>query len=137
MRPLLRPLLAASLLLALAAPASAATIVSLALDPSQSSLTPQVGGAQSLSGTITLRLGALPLGGVDTAFDVIGLSAVASGGATITLDPDVANPGLGVLTPAGAFVVPILYVLLNREQKPGEGPEPESESGGLAPPATA
>lgn len=114
MRPPLRPWLALVAALALASPASAATIVTLALDPSQSSLSPEVGSAESLSGTITLALGTLPLGGANTTFDVIGLSVTASGGATIALDPDVANPGLGVLTPAGAFVVPILYVRITQ-----------------------
>ena len=98
-------LLLPALLLALASPAQALSIVTLALDPAQSALTPEVGGAQSLSGTITIEVGALPLGGANTTFDLVALSATASGGATITLDPSVANPGLGVLTPAGTYFV--------------------------------
>jgi hypothetical protein len=114
MRSLLRLLVLTAALGALAAPAAASTIVTLALDPGQSSLTPQVGAGQSLGGTITLRLGALPLGGSNTTFDVIGLAVTASGGATIGLDPAVVNPGLGVLTPAGVFVVPTLFVRITQ-----------------------
>src|SRR5690606_12132178 len=40
-------------------------------------------------------------------------AATASGGATITLDPGVASPGLGVLTPAGAFLIPTLFVRID------------------------
>lgn len=108
----IRPLLLAAGLVVLAAPAGAVSIVTLPISPALSALTPEVGAAQSLSGSITLRLGALPLGGANTTFDVIGLAAVASGGATIGLDPTVANPGLGVLTPTGAFLIPTLFVRL-------------------------
>lgn len=110
MPPLLRPALLAAAILALAAPAGAVSVVTLPISSAQSALTPEVGAAQALSGSITLSLGALPLGGVSTTFDVIALSLVASGGATIGLDPTVASPGLGVLTPAGAFLIPTLFV---------------------------
>jgi hypothetical protein len=43
---------------------------------------------------------------------LLALSATASGGATIGLDPTVANPGLGVVTPAGAFLIPTLFLRL-------------------------
>jgi hypothetical protein len=112
MPPLLRPLLLAAALVALAPSARAVTIVTLALDPAQSALVPEVGAPEALTGTITLRLGALPLGGVSTTFDVIGL-ALAAGGASIGLDPAIANPGLGVLTPAGAFLIPTLFVRID------------------------
>lgn len=110
LRSALLPGLALATVVALAAPASALTIVTLALDPAQSALAPDVGAPQSLAGAITLRIGTLPLGATNTTFDVIALSASASGGATLALDPDVANPGLGVLTPAGTFLIPTLFV---------------------------
>jgi hypothetical protein len=102
--------LAAAVLLIWPAPAHAATTVTLQVDPTSSSLAPQVGASESLSGTITLRVGSLPVGGSPTAFDVIGLALSASGGATIGLDPAIANPGLGVLQPSGSFLVPTLFV---------------------------
>jgi len=111
--PLLRPVLIAAALLALAPAAHAVSIVTLPLDPALSALVPEAGAAQALSGSITLRVGALPLAGANTSFDVIGLALAASGGATIGLDPAIANPGLGVLTPAGAFLVPTLFVRID------------------------
>lgn len=113
LRAVLPPLAALVASLALAAPATALTVVTLALDPGQSALTPAVGTPQSLAGSITLQIGALPLGAANTTFDVIALAATASGGATITLDPGVASPGLGVLTPAGAFLIPTLFVRID------------------------
>jgi hypothetical protein len=114
MRPLLRSLLALALVAAFAGPAAAASIVTLALDPTQSSLVPASGPAETLSGTLVLRVGALPLGGSNTTFDVIGLAVTASGGATIGLDPDVLDPGLGVLRPDGAWLVPTLFVRITQ-----------------------
>lgn len=109
----LRPLLLAAALVALASPARAVSIVTLPIDPSLSALVPQAGAPQSLSGSITFRVGTLPLGGSNTSFDVIALAATASGGATIGLDPNVASPGLGVLTPAGTFLIPTLFLRLS------------------------
>ena len=106
MQKLLRYAALAAALGAVAPQAGAATIVVLSLDPSASSLTPAAGPAQSLSGTLTLSVGSLPTGGANTTFDVVGLAVSASGGASFALDPGVANPGLGVLSPAGAFLVP-------------------------------
>jgi len=114
MRPLLRSLLALALVATFAGPAAAASIVTLALDPTQSSLVPASGPAETLSGTLVLRVGALPLGGSNTTFDVIGLAVTASGGATIGLDPDVLDPGLGVLRPDGAWLVPTLFVRITQ-----------------------
>jgi len=107
------PCVLAATLLALAPAAGAVSIVTLPLDPSLSALVPQAGAPQSLSGSITLRVGALPLPGSNTPFDVIGLALTASGGATIGLDPAIASPGLGVLSPAGAFLVPTLFVRID------------------------
>jgi hypothetical protein len=108
MRKLLRYAALAAALGAVAPQAGAATIVVLSLDPTASSLTPAAGAAQGLTGTLTLRIGSLPTGGANTTFDVVGLAIAASGGAAFALDPGVANPGLGVLSPAGAFLVPTL-----------------------------
>jgi hypothetical protein len=108
MHKLLRCAAFAAALGAFAPQAGAATIVALTVDPSASSLTPDSGPAQALSGTLTLSVGSLPTGGANTPFDVVGLAISASGGASFALDPGVANPGLGVLSPAGAFLVPTL-----------------------------
>jgi hypothetical protein len=89
----IRPLLLAAGLMALAAPARAVGIVTLPISPASSALVPETGAAQSLSGSITLRLGALPLGGADTSFDVIALAATASGGAAIGPGPDGGESG--------------------------------------------
>ncbi len=110
MRTLLRTMVLASALIVLAAPDSDATLITLSVDPGLSSLAPEVGAPQALSGTIVVDIGSLPLGGVNTSFDVIGLAVTASGGATFGLDPGIANPGLGVLNPAGSFLVPTLFV---------------------------
>ena len=114
MRPLLRSLLALALVAVFAGPADAASIVTLSLDPSQSSLVPASGPAETLSGTLVLQVGTLPLGGSNQTFDVIGLAVTASGGATIGLDPDVLNPGLGVLRPDGAWLVPTLFLRITQ-----------------------
>lgn len=111
MRKLARWLGGAALALSLAEPASASLIVGVRVDPGQSSVTPAVGPAETLSGTITLGVGMLPVLAT-TTFDVIGLAITSSGGATIGLDPDVLNPGLGVIAPSGAFVIPTLFVRL-------------------------
>jgi hypothetical protein len=110
----LQPLLLAAAVVFLGSPARGATIVTLGLDALQSTLTPQIGATETLSGTITLRIDALPVGAGNTAFDVIGLSVSASGGATIGLDPGVASPGLGVLSPGGSFLVPTLFVRITQ-----------------------
>jgi hypothetical protein len=110
MPTLLRPALLAAALLAGAPPAAAVSIVTLPIDPAQSALVPDVGAPQTLSGSITFRIGELPVGGAGTSFDVIALAATASGGATIGLDPALADPGLGVLSPGGLFLIPTLFV---------------------------
>lgn len=110
MRTLLRTIVLASALIALAAPDAEATLITLSVDPALSSLTPEIGAPQALAGTIVVDVGSLPLGGANTSFDVVGLALTASGGATIGLDDGIANPGLGVLSPAGSFLVPTLFV---------------------------
>lgn len=111
---LVRSLLLAAALLAPAVDARAVSIVTLALDPTASTLVPESGPAQALAGTLTLRVGALPPGGTGTSFDVIGLALTASGGGTIGLDPALANPGLGVLRPTGEVLVPTLFLRLEQ-----------------------
>lgn len=98
-------------LLVVAAPASALTIAS-----GQSSIVPQFGAAESLSGTIDVTIGLLPLTQT-TTFDVIGLSVSASGGATFALDSASPSPGLGVVNVAGSFLIPTLFL----EVDPGGG----------------
>ncbi len=97
--------------LSLAVPASALTI-----DPSQSSIVPQVGAPESLSGTIDVAIGSVPVTQT-TTFDVIGLAASASGGASFTLDPATSTPGFGVIDVTGAFLIPTLFLAVD----PGGG----------------
>jgi hypothetical protein len=111
---LLRSLLLAAALLAPAADARAVSIVTLALDPTASTLVPESGPAQTLAGTLTLRVGALPPGGTGTSLDVAGLALTASGGGTIGLDPTLADPGLGVLRPSGEVLIPTLFLRLEQ-----------------------
>lgn len=95
--------------LLLAAPASAV----LTIDPSQSSLTPTVGTPETLSGTVGVVLGDPPPLVSNTTFDVSQLAATSSGGLDITLDASLANPGAGVLNPAGGFLIPNLFLELD------------------------
>lgn len=95
--------------LGLAFPAGATTLF---LDPALSSLTPSVGPAQSLSGGIVILLGAEPPLASNTSFDVTGLGLVTSGGQLIGLDPSISNPGAGVLSPSGSFLIPNLFLRL-------------------------
>lgn len=80
---------------------------------------PEVGAAQSLSGTIEVAIGSLPLTQT-TTFDVIGLAVSASGGASFGLDPASPSPGLGVVNVAGAFLIPTLFLSVD----PGGGSFP-------------
>jgi PEP-CTERM motif-containing protein len=89
------------------APARALTI-----DPTRSSLTPSAGAAQPLSGSVGILLGASPPLSSNTTFDVTSLDAHASGGLAIGLDPALAHPGAGVLSPSGSFLVPNLFLRL-------------------------
>lgn len=99
--------------LAVAGSAYGATVIDLALDPAQSSATATVGSAQELAGTITVRLGTDPRQSTVT-FDVIALAVASNGGATVGLDPAVPNPGLGVLSPAGVFLIPTLFLRIEQ-----------------------
>ena len=89
------------------APARALTI-----DPTRSELTPSAGAPQPLSGTVDVLLGASPPLSANTTFDVTSLDAEASGGLAIGLDPMLAHPGAGVLSPSGSFLVPNLFLHL-------------------------
>jgi hypothetical protein len=89
-------------------PAHAALII----DPALSALTPTAGAPQSLSGVLAVELGAEPPLSSNTTFDLTALFASASGGLSIGLDPALANPGAGVLSPTGAFLIPNLFLRL-------------------------
>jgi hypothetical protein len=101
---LVRGLLGLALALAVARPGLA-----LAIDPSQSSIVPEVGSPESLSGALTLTLGQLPVA-QNTTMDVTFLAATSSGGIAIALDPASPSPGAGVVSPAGAFLIPTLFL---------------------------
>jgi len=100
------------LLLAPPLPAAATSLVTLSLDPTQSALTPTLGAPQSLSGSLTLRVGDAPPGGGRRTFDLVGLSVTASGGGTLGIDPSVIGPLLGVLDPGGDWLFPVLSLLV-------------------------
>jgi hypothetical protein len=97
------------LVLGLATPVGATTLF---LDPALSSLTPEVGPAQSLSGGIVILLGAEPPLSSNTTFELTGLGIVTSGGQLIGLDPSLVHPGAGVLSPSGSFLIPNLFLRL-------------------------
>jgi hypothetical protein len=102
------------LLVLLAGPASAGTFVGLAADPflSQIEFPGPPPDVRVLTGTIGLELGALPPLGSTTTFDVRSITLAATG-LTISVDPDVANPGAGVLNPAGQFLIPNLFLRID------------------------
>ena len=104
----MRKLLLSWLVVCGVAPAHAALLI----DPALSTLTPTAGAPQSLSGVLSLELGAEPPLSSNTTFDLTGLAAVASGGLAIGLDPTLANPGAGVLSPSGTFLIPNLFLRL-------------------------
>jgi hypothetical protein len=91
-------------------PVHAATLV---IDPALSALTPGAGAPQSLSGIVSIELGAEPPLSSNTTFDLTALAASASGGLAIALDPSLANPGAGVLSPTGSFLIPNLFLRLS------------------------
>lgn len=101
-----RWLLGFGLVLGIAAPGH-----SLVIDPTQSSVAAEVGGAEALSGTLDIALGQVPVT-QNTTFDVLVLEAATSGGLAIRLDPASASPGAGVVSPAGSFLVPTLFLEL-------------------------
>lgn len=83
----------------------------LILDPAFSQLDPANGPPAPLSGTLRVDLGSLPPLVGNTTFDLVDV-AVSGGGFTITLDPDLSAPGLGVLRPDGSFLIPNLFLRL-------------------------
>jgi len=103
----LLPLLLGALLGVVPSPAQAIGLVT-ALDPTQSSITSGAGSA-ALSGSLGLEVGQLPVVGSSTSFDV-GQIAVQGGGLNVSLDPSLANPGLGLLRADGTFLIPSLFL---------------------------
>ena len=112
-----RRLLWIAWLASLAGTASAGTLLPLDVDSSVSSVafSGPPPDARTLSGTLTVELGQLPPLAATTTFDLRALTLLASGpgGFSIGLDPDVANPGLGVLNVAGQFLIPTLFLQLD------------------------
>jgi hypothetical protein len=94
-----------------AAPAGAVGIT-LHLDPALSSLDPEFAAAQPLSGQLRFEVGALPVTG-NTSFDASAIDVSSGDGTTISLDPNVASPGLGVINDAGSFLIPTLFLQLD------------------------
>ncbi len=96
----------------LAAPDARAVGFDLTLDPALSELDPADGSPAPLSGTLRVDLGSLPPLVGNTTFDLVDV-AVTGGGFSITLDPDLSAPGLGVLRPDGSFLIPNLFLRLD------------------------
>ncbi len=114
---MLRRLPLICLLACLAGSANAGPLLTLAVDASQSSVAfaGPPPDSRTLSGSLTLELGALPPLGATTSFDVRALTLLASGpgGFAIGLHPGVASPGAGVLNVAGQFLIPTLFLQLD------------------------
>jgi len=108
---LLRPLLAAVLF---ASPAAATTLTTLVVDSGQSFLIADSGPIEALAGTLRIEIGTLPFGPGNTSFDLVDLDLATTFGGTIVLDPAQPAPGLGVLSPSGAFLIPTLFLRLSR-----------------------
>lgn len=96
----------------LAGPEASAVGFDLSLDPALSELDPANGSPAPLSGTGRVELGGLPPLAANTTFDLVELAA-SGAGLFITLDPDLSNPGLGVLRPDGSFLIPNLFLRLD------------------------
>jgi hypothetical protein len=100
-------LLALLALLAVAGNASAASQITLHLDPAASSIAPAAGAPESLTGSLTLEIGELPVSGATTLelVDLALLAVTSIGDVGIALDPDSLSPGLFVLQASGHFEV--------------------------------
>lgn len=68
-------------------------------------------GGQPLSGNITLDVASVPVA-TPTSLRLTDIS-VFGGGATITLDPTLLSPALGVVQPDGAFTIPTLFLRID------------------------
>jgi len=101
----------------LAAPAASALPLDLVLDASRSRLESGGAPAAPLSGRLRLDLGALPPL-LDPAPLAVEELELLGEGLRVTLNPDLASPGLGVLRPDGTFLVPALFVRVDL----GSGP---------------
>ena len=108
---MLRLFLWSPVLLLLAAP-SGAVSVTLPLDSAFSSIDPEFAAAEPLSGLLSFEVGSLPVVG-NTSFDAANIAVETGSGLSIILDPNVANPGLGVLNAAGSFLIPTLFIQLD------------------------
>jgi hypothetical protein len=98
-----------ALLLCLALALLPVPSLGLTIDPTASALTPAVGAAEPLSGTLQLAIGQLPVTG-NTTFDVVSLLATTGAGTGIRLDPASPSPGLGVIDSAGSFLIATLFL---------------------------
>lgn len=87
----------------------------LTLDPALSELDPANGSPAPLSGTGRVELSSPPPLAANTTFDLVDV-AVSGGGLSITLDPDLSNPGLGVLRPDTSFLIPNLFLRVDDGQ---------------------
>jgi hypothetical protein len=91
--------------IAAAAPASAVQL-QLGLLP-ESAIVPEQGAEQPLTGALSLEIESDPMPtAVLRLLDV----SVAAGPLSITLDPALATPGLGILHDDGSFLIPTLFL---------------------------
>jgi riboflavin transporter FmnP len=109
-----RLLLLLCALLGLPGVASAGTLLSLDVDNQVSSIsvTGPPPDSRVLAGALTVELGALPPLAATTTFDLRALTLLAVGPSLLAfvLDPDLENPGAGVLNANGQFLIPTLFL---------------------------
>ena len=74
-----------------------------------SAIVPEAGPGEALSGAITLDVSSVPVAS-PTLFSLTNVSVLASSGASFALDPDVPSPAIGVVQPAGSFLIPTLFL---------------------------
>jgi len=86
-----------------AGPAAALTVFQLGL------AAPSAAGGAPLSGSLRVAIGALPLTS-NTTLQLTEVSVDTAGGAHLSLDPDIASAGLGVLFAGGSFLIPTLFL---------------------------
>ncbi|MCG8590818.1 MAG: PEP-CTERM sorting domain-containing protein [Proteobacteria bacterium] len=83
----------------------------------ESELVLQDGTAVPVDGTLTVDFEAFPLPAVNSGFELVALE-LTLGEVTVTLDPDVPSAGLGVVDPAGDWLIPTLFLQVDDGESP-------------------
>ena len=93
----------------------------LALDPAQSTVAPESGEPQALSGLIRVEVGSLPLTAA-TLFEIVRVEARGDDLGPVRLDPTIASAGLGTLFVDRSFLVPTLFLRVPDPRSPDDLP---------------